>query len=625
MADSKEKLFSEFPPVTTQEWMDKITEDLKGADFEKKLVWKTNEGFKVRPFYRTEDLEGMKTTDSLPGEFPFVRGTKIDNNWYVSQEIEVTNPKEANAKALDILEKGVDSLCFSFSGKDFTAKEMETLLKGIQLECIEINFKTCYKEAAKITQMLVDYAKAKNLNLGEIKGSANFDPFKGMMVNGTDINIDFDIITGIKDVVKAASELPHFRIFGANPYLFNKAGAYCVQELGFALAYGNEYLTLGTAAGIAPEDVASKIKFNFGISSNYFMEIAKFRAARLLWAQIVNAYLPEGACKKAAKMNVHATTTEWNQTIYDGYMNLLRSETEAMSASIAGVDSITVTPFDQPYKTPDDFSERIARNQQLLLKEEAHFDKVVDVASGSFYVENLTASLAEEAWKLFLAIDEKGGFYKALKEGFIQDEVNASDTKRQTAIASRREILVGTNQYPNFNESSIEKVKEGNKYKECCCDSEKGTIPTLHFKHGSSAFDALRLSTEESGKRPKVFMLTIGKLSMRLARAQFSSNFFACAGYEIIDNLGFNTPEEGVAAARKAKADVIVLCSSDDEYAELAPVTSKAIGSGKEIFVVAGAPACMEDLKTLGINNFIHVRSNVLQTLQDFNKQLGIN
>lgn len=620
MADSKEKLFSEFPPVSTQQWMEKVIVDLKGADFEKRLVWKTNEGFNVKPFYRAEDLEEMKTTDSLPGEFPYVRGTKTNNEWYVRQDIDASDPKKANEKALDILDKGITSLCFVFSGKDFNSKAMDVLLKNIQIECIELNFRSCYTEAANIAKLLVDYVKANNFAPEKIKGSVNFDPFKGVMTKGVDVSIDLK--AAIKEAFNAASALPNLKVFGANPYLFNNAGAYCSQELGFGLAYGNEYLTLGTEAGLAAEEVAKKIKFNFGIGSNYFMEIAKFRAGRLLWSQIVNAWLPEGACKSACKMNVHAFTSEWNQTVYDAYMNLLRSQTETMSASIAGVDSITVVPFDNSYKSADDFSERIARNQQLLLKEEAHFDKVVDASAGSYYIENLTASIAEQAWKIFLNINEKGGFYAALKEGFIQNEVNASNEKRLTAISSRRENLLGTNQFPNFNEFSLQKVEEGKKY---CCDSEKGSIATLKFDRGSSAFDALRLATEKSGKRPKVFMLTIGKLSMRLARAQFSSNFFACAGYEIMDNLGFDTPEEGVAAARAAKADIIVICSSDEEYAELAPKAFAAIGKGKEIFVVAGAPECTEDLKAIGINNFVNVRTNVLQTLQDFNKQLGIN
>jgi len=601
--------------------MDRITADLKGADFEKKLVWKTNEGFQVKPFYRAEDLEGLKITDSLPGEFPYVRGTKTDNNWLVSQNIEVTDPKKANEKALDILNKGIDSLCFILSGDLISAANLDILLQGICLECIEINFRSCSTEAAKIASLLADYVKANNLDASKIVGSVNYDPFKRMLKKG--INADNTVIMdAMKAAFEAAATLPKFRVFGANPYLFNNAGAYCAQELGFGLAYGNEFLSLASEAGLSVKDVAKKVKFNFGIGSNYFMEIAKFRAARLLWAQIVNAYLAEGDCKSAAKMRIHASTSEFNQSVYDAYVNLLRSQTEAMSASIAGVDSMTVVPFDTAYQISDDFSERIARNQQLLLKEEAHLDQIVDASAGSYYIENLTTALAAEAWKIFLAVDEKGGFLAAIREGFVQAEVNASNKKRLNDVSSRREILLGTNQYPNNNEFAKDKISSTTNA--CCCTTEKGDLATLSCDRGSSAFDTLRLATENSGKRPKAFMLTIGSLSMRLARAQFSGNFFGCAGYETIDNLGFDTAEEGVKAARAAGADLIVLCSSDDEYVEFAPATQAAIGTGKEILVVAGAPANMDELKAQGITNFINVRSNVLQTLQAFNQQLGI-
>jgi methylmalonyl-CoA mutase len=625
MADIKEKLFSEFPPVTTQQWMDRVYADLKGADFEKKLVWKTNEGFQVKPFYRAEDLEGMKIPESLPGEFPYVRGTKTDNLWFVRQDIEVTDPKQANEKALDILDKGIDSIGFKLSGDLISTETLNILLKGICLECIEINFRSCIQEAAKLAGLFADYVKANKLDPEKIQGSVNFDPFKRILAKGHDLGPN--LAADIKDAVDAAVCLPNFKVLGVSAYLFNNAGAYCNQELGYGLAYGNAFLALAEEAGLTAKAVAKKIKFNFGVGSNYFMEIAKFRAARFLWAQIVDSYLDENDCKGAAKMNIHASTSEWNQSVYDAYVNLLRSQTETMSASIAGVDSITVTPFDAAFQKSDDFSERIARNQQLLLKEESHFDKIVDASAGSYYIETLTASLIQEAWKIFLAVDEKGGFLAALREGYVQAEVNASSEKRLAAISSRREILLGTNQYPNFNEFALEKV-EGKTPKHTgnstACGCSTGKLPVLNFTHGSSAFDALRLATERSGKRPKAFMLTIGSLSMRLARAQFSSNFFGCAGYEVIDNLGFETAEEGVKAAREAGADIIVICSSDDEYAELAPKVFAAIGKGKEVFVVAGAPECTEDLKAQGITNFINVRSNVLQTLQAFNQQLGI-
>lgn len=312
-------------------------------------------------------------------------------------------------------------------------------------------------------------------------------------------------------------------------------------------------------------------------------------------------------------------TSRFNQTIYDAHVNLLRSQTEAMSAALAGVDSITVTPFDTPYKTPDDFSERIARNQQFLLKEESHLDKVVDPAGGSYYVETLTASIAAEAWKLLLEVEAAGGFFAAVSNGTVQSAVNASGEKRHSDMARRKEILLGTNQYPNFNEMAADKiVKEGCS---CGCGEKAGEGTGLSMKRQASDFEALRLATERAANRPKVFMLTIGNLAMRLARSQFSANFFGCAGYEIIDNLGFQSVQEGIDAAVAKEADVVVLCSSDDEYAQYAPEAFKAL-AGRAEFVVAGAPACTDDLKAAGIENFIHVRSNVLETLQAFNAKL---
>jgi methylmalonyl-CoA mutase len=388
--------------------------------------------------------------------------------------------------------------------------------------------------------------------------------------------------------------------------------------------------------GIAPSVAAKKIKFQMGVGSNYFMEIAKFRAARWLWAEIVNAYKPpcpndcdnkaeDGTCRCAAKMNIHATTSRFNQTLYDPYANLLRSQTEAMSATLGAVDSLTVRPFDETFETPTSFAERIAVNQQLLLKEESHFDKITDPSAGSYYIETLTHSLAQQAWKLFLETEETG-FYPALKAGTVQEAINASADARFKALANRKEILLGTNQYPNFTETAVEKIENkasngsGSYFSDI--NNEPAPLRKLNPTRLADPFNELRLATEKSGKRPKVFMLTIGNLSMRLARSQFSGNFFALAGYELIDNLGFNSVEEGVQAAREKGADVVVLCSSDDEYLTYAPEAYNLLKGGKELFVVAGAPACMDELKAKGIDYFIHVRSNVLETLKMFNDKL---
>ena len=429
-----------------------------------------------------------------------------------------------------------------------------------------------------------------------------------------------ELIPTAKELIEILTPYPSFRCIAVNSLQLNNAGAYIYQELGYALAWGNQYLACMTEAGVPVDTAAQKIKFNFGISSNYFMEIAKFRAARLLWAQIVNEYKPSCLC--ACQMIAHAETSHFNLTLFDAHVNLLRTQTEAMSAALAGVDSMTVTPFDQAYESPNEFSERIARNQQLLLKEEAHLNRIVDPAAGSYYIENLTVSIAKQAWELFLQVEEEGGMTAAVKAGRIQEAVNGSNKARHEAVSKRKEILLGTNQYPNFTELAGEKSPLTSA---CCCGNENEESDTefaaLNTDRAASEFEALRLQTEHSGKRPKAFMLTIGNLAMRQARAQFSCNFLACAGYEVIDNLGFPSVEEGVKAAINAQADIIVLCSSDDEYAEYAIPAFQEV-NGRALFIVAGAPACMDDLKAAGIENFIHVRCNVLETLREYNKKL---
>ena len=634
MADSKEKLFSDFSPVSTQEWMDKITVDLKGADFEKKLVWRTNEGFKVKPFYRQEDLEGLKTTEGLPGQYPYIRGIKKDDNtWFIRQDITVNDAAEANSKALDILNKGVDSLGFQIKAKELNAEYLDTLLKDICCECVELNFSTCQRHTLQLAQLLVAYFQKKGYAPEKLKGSLNFDPISKMMQKGKDVSA---VIATGKELVETLAAYPHFRCIAVNSVQLNNAGAYIYQELGYALTWGNEYLNQLVEAGVPAALAAKKIKFNFGISSNYFMEIAKFRAARMLWADIVKQYAPkcprtdckntgaDGTCYCACKMVAHAETSNFNLTLFDAHVNLLRTQTEAMSAAIAGVNSITVSPFDKAYETPDDFSERIARNQQLLLKEESHLNRIVDPAAGSYYIENLTVAIAKQAWDLFLAVEEAGGMLQAVKAGSIQEAVNQSNKARHEAVSKRKEILLGTNQYPNFNELAGDK-RPLDGCKKCGCGGEaheeEGTLAKLETARAASEFEALRLETENSGKRPKAFMLTIGNLAMRQARAQFSCNFLACAGYQVIDNLGFASVEEGIEAAMKAQADIVVICSSDDEYAEYAIPAFKAL-NGRAMFIVAGAPACMEELKAAGIENFIHVRCNVLETLREYNSKL---
>lgn len=617
MSNCKEKLFTEFVAPSKQEWLDKIQVDLKGADFDKRLVWRTNEGFSVQPFYRREDVLKLKTPDALPGEFPYVRGNKKkDNEWYVRQDIKADDAMAANEKALDLLNKGIDSLCFKISGDDVNKDFVETLLKDIVCDAVELNFNTCKRHTLELAKILTEYFEQKGYDKAKIVGSLDWDPMEKIVMKGHDVTPILDLAP---EIVKALAEYPNFRCITVNAVSLNNAGSYIVQELGYALAWGNDYLNRLVEAGVDVDLAASKIKFNMGITENFFMEIAKFRAARMLWAEIVKQYAPKN--DESCKMCVNAVTSKYNMTLFDSYVNLLRSQTETMSAALAGVHSIVVTPFDTVYETPNDFSERIARNQQLLLKEESHFDKVVDPGAGSYFIEELTTSLANEGWKIFLNVEDNGGFLEAAKKGIVQDDINATNVKRHEAAAKRKEFILGTNQFPNFTEKS-----DGKRPLSCSCSCGHGhdtAFKSINSTRLAADFEDLRIKVESSEKVPVAFMLTIGNLAMRQARAQFSCNFLACAGYKVVDNLGFSTVEEGVDAALKAGADIVVLCSSDDEYAQYAVPAYKYL-DGRAMFVVAGAPACMDDLKAAGIENFIHVRCNVLETLKEYNAKLGI-
>ena len=612
MAENKERLFDQFPQTSYQEWRAKVEADLKGADFNKKLVWRTNEGFDVQPVYRAEDIASLETTKSLPGQFPYVRGTRDNNDWLTRQNIIADSAAAANEIARDVLTKGVTSLGFKVTD----AADVAVLLKDIDITKVEINLQCCPRNSVAVAKALVQYIVAAGA-ADSFRGSVEYNPLRRQFRHGVEGIDNAAIVAEASELLNVVKPVAGLRCLSVDSAMLGNSGAYIYQEMGYALAWGAAWMTALTDAGFCAFEVATRIKFDMCVSSNFFMEIAKFRAARMLWARIVEQYKPK--CADAAKMNVCASTSRFNQTIYDAHVNLLRSQTETFSAAVAGVDSIVTTPFDLPYKTPDTFSERIARNQQFLLKEESHMDKVVDPAGGSYYVETLTVSIANEAWKLFLAVEADGGFFAQAGDGKVQQAVNESCKKRHNDVARRKEILLGTNQYPNINETAAGKIEKADGCT-CGCATEKGAN-ALCGKRAATDFEELRLATEAAARRPKVFMLTIGNLAMRLARAQFSANFFGCAGYEIIDNLGFDTVEAGVDAAIEAKADIVVLCSSDDEYATLAPEAYKYL-NGRAQFVVAGAPACTDELKAVGINDFVHVRCNVLDTLRDFNNRI---
>jgi len=616
-------LFGDFPPVSKQQWKEKITEDLKGSPY-KKLITRTPEGIDLKPFYHPDDMKGLEYLDALPGKFPFIRSGRIQlNDWEIRQDILVENIQDANKKALHALHWGATALGFIIPDElILSTKDLDELLKGIYIECIQINFIT-HTQAAIIIKYLESAIRINNIPGDKIHGSVSADPLGYLSVNGFLPGSMSDEIQKLTEIIRESSAtIPAFKTIAINAFHIHNSGGSSVQELGIALSQISEYLDKLTDAGLKPHEIAPYFQLNFATGSSYFMEIAKNRAARLLYAHLISSWGLRD--ETSARAYIHSTTSEWNQAIYDPYVNILRGTTESMAAALGGADSITVVPFDKSFRKTTSFSERIARNTQVILKEEAHLNKVIDPAGGSYYIENLTHSIAEEAWKFFLGIEKKGGYLEALKDGYIQKSVKETARQRDLNIATRREVLLGVNQYPDTSEKIHEDFlsqiafpeKEG---------KEKTDIEKLEKYRGAMAFEKLRIKVQSFSGEPVVFLLTYGKLSRRKARAGFASGFFSCAGYKILDNPGFETVEEGMKAAKKVKADIIVLCSSDEEYESMVP-EALSNNPGNSIIVVAGYPEGMvEEMKNLGIRHFIHLGSNVLEELNHFNSLLGIN
>lgn len=617
-----EKLFTEFPPVTTAEWEAVINQDLKGADYEKRLVWKTQEGFSVRPYYRSEDLKNLQ-----------YKGTgRSNNSWFIHQGVCCCDGDyaKANKEAKTLLTKGVESLAVYIDNtKVQTVKEFATLLDGISLTKVPVTFCGCSLKNRETLYNFLKYIDTLGVNKDNVRVHFDFNPIMSLTTKGYfEEDNSFELLA---ECIKATADYKLISVISVDGFSFNSAGATATQELAYALSIGSDYIVRMKEFGISAKDVGRKIIFSFAIGNSYFMEIAKFRAARTLWKSIVTTY--KSNCQRSKKMVIHATTSDWNKTVYDSYVNMLRVTTEAMSAAIAGVDFLEVTPFDFAYRVPNDFSNRIARNVQSILKAESNFDKVTDPSAGSYYIENLSNSLGEAAWKLFASIEEEGGFIAKFCKGEIQSDIKAIALQKEKNLATRRETLLGTNQYPNFLETADPSVTKetvskdvptimGMPLQAANANRERIAEPLKTFRVAQD-FELLRLSTDRSGKEPKVFMLTYGNLAMCRARAQFSSNFFAVAGFRTIDNNRFASIEEGVQAALEAKADIVVACSSDEEYAEGVPQINTLLGN-KALLVVAGEPLCKEDLISKGVTNFISVKSNVLETLRDYQAKLGI-
>ena len=531
MSQTKSLTLDEFPVPSYAEWRAEAEASLKGAPFEKKLITKTQEGIEIQPIYRKEDLTQVAHLGSLPGEAPYVRGTKADNHWKIFSEMDPNSP--------------------------------------------------------------------------EIPG---FDPiFK--WVRGV---LDKPFEEELKGIATAPS-------VAVNVMLYHNAGGNAVQELAFAIATGVEYLRQGEKLGVDIDTMAQKIKFSFAMGADFFMAVAKLRAARLLWSKIVAAC---GGNAESQKMRIYASTSRWNQSKLDPYVNMLRDTTEALSAVVGGADIINVNPFDAVVRESDDFSKRIARNTQLVLKEECHFDHVADPAGGAYYVEALTAQVAEAAQAIFQQIEKEGGMIKALQAGIPQKQIKAVAAKKADLVAQRRLSLIGVNVYANATEKPLEGKAPA------CCNAGKGTVPsgieTLAPVRGAEPFENLRSAVSASAKK-KIFLANMGPLRQHKARADFSTGFFQAGGYEVLENRGFQTPDEAAEAAKASGASVAIICSTDDTYPEIVPALAPKLKEAGLTVILAGYPTeQIEAFKQAGVDEFIHIRANCFQVLSGIATKLGI-
>ena len=345
----------------------------------------------VKPFYRAEDLPGLACVNTTPGEFPYRRGTRTSGDWRIREAIDAANAEEANAMARAAVAAGAEQIAFSGFLVE-SARELDSLLDG--LDAIPVHFE---RADEPLIRMLIK----------RLRGTPR----------AAEISTGCDALASVEFAAEVIGAAPlgfvPFTIHGA---AFREAGATAVEEIGFALAAGVDFLAAMEERGVDVNRAAAALEFSFAVGSNYFFEIAKFRAFRMLWARAVESF---GGTHEAARARIAARTSHWNQTVYDPHVNILRATTEAMAAVLGGADAVTVTPFDACYKAPDEASRRLARNTQLLLKHEAWLGRVADAGGGSYALETITDFMAREGWKVMQDIEARGGFRKAQAEGMI--------------------------------------------------------------------------------------------------------------------------------------------------------------------------------------------------------------
>lgn len=582
-----------FPSVSKEAWKEKAISDLKGADFDRKLVWNTYDGFQVQPFY---------TKDDLPGGITYGVSQGRQRSWINYAQMDVKDEKETNEQAKYFLQFDASGLLFKVDqGVDFGK-----LLSGIDLNTINISFKSDRPSKGLIEDYFT-YCENEGFSMDSLNGFYEADVLESWITGGNEP--EFDTLAAICQLTEKAKG---FRGLSIQSHAFLNAGGNTTQEVGFLFSKLVEYVTKISEFDISVDKILANTHLHTAIGGDYFFELAKLRAVRLLIPEIYQCF---GVNQPDPK--ILASSSLWSKSLFDPHVNMLRNTTEAMAAVLGGCDALLIQPHDSSYEDPTHFSHRIALNISNLLREESYFDKVHDASSGSYYIENLTANIAEKSLELFKETESKGGFIAAFKSGSIEAAIQSVKDKKEKDLATRKQVIVGTNKYPNLSEKAVHNKEIPG----------KGT--GLSPQRASSSFDTLRLTTlkhfEMTGFIPKVYLACFGNHAMRKARATFSSEFFGTAGFQIMGEFAFNTASEAAAGAAASEADIVVMCASDQDYETDAIGFTRAFKdlTPDKLLILAGYPSEMVDtLKEAGVNGFIHLKTNAIETLSEIQQQL---
>ncbi|NRR20377.1 methylmalonyl-CoA mutase family protein [Brevibacillus sp. MS2.2] len=704
---SKHTWFKEFSVPTYEQWREAAEKSLKGASFDVKLLTNSYEGIVRQPIYRYEDVKTLPHLEALPGEAPFHRGNQQPNErkehkWQVCQEIIATSAKAFNQAAVEDLGRGqtmlhlmVDQATLAGFDPDealpdtighkgvsvFCRGDVEQAFQGVKLSEVPL-FVNTGALGLPVLSLILAHVEATGQQVSELRGCIGQDPVAVLLTEGKlpcSLQTAYHAMASMTKWAKDHAPALKTILVQSNPY--QDGGGNAVTELAFSLATGVDYLQAMLERGLSIEDIATRMQFSYSIGSDVFMEIAKLRAARMLWSNIVAAY---GGSTEAQKMTIHARTSAWTKTIYDPYVNMLRSTTEAFSAVIGGADSLHVSAFDEAIRPANEFSRRIARNTQIILKEEAHLAKVIDPAGGSWYVEWLTDALAKKAWGLFQQVEAHGGMLSALEAGFPQGLIAQIADQKAASIDTRKKRLVGTNMYANTAEQPLKAESLPSIHEERAAeaqslrlkqdttlltvsldelakhtdelveravkavlhgatvgdiakamrreDSVQTIIQPLRIHRASERFEALRMQADDflktTGKRPTVFLATMGPVAKHKARADFASEFFAVGGFDVWRMQAFSTPVEAAEAAVASGAMITVICSDDASYPEQVPPLAHAIKQHvpQMTVLLAGLPDAeqLATYKAAGVDDCIHMRSNCYEILRELQERIGV-